>query len=111
MLNAKITAAFSVGARHASPLPTGGAELLVRFADAIADEPADDDILAGLGRGLCDELADAHGRIANRRLLHEDELGVEAPELALDDLVEHVRRLAAVLHLRPVDRLLLLDRL
>ena len=48
--------------------------------------------------------------IADRRLIEQHELRVEAAELALDDLVEHVGRLAGVLHLGAVDRLFLLDR-
>src|SRR5205814_7048141 len=37
------------------------------------------------------------------------DLLVEASQLAVDDLVNHVRRLAGVLHLRAVDRPFLLD--
>ena len=52
----------------------------------------------------------AHAPIANRRLIEQHELRIEAPELALDDLLEHVGRLAGVLHLRAIDRFLFLDR-
>ena len=52
-----------------------------------------------------------HAAVADRRLIEQHELRVEAAKLALDDLVDHVGRLVRVLHLRAVDRLFLLDRL
>ena len=47
--------------------------------------------------------------VADRRLVDEADLLVEAAELALDDLLDHLRRLAGVLHLRAVDRALALE--
>src|SRR5262245_31928553 len=43
--------------------------------------------------------------VANARLFGEHGGLVEAAQLAFDDLVDHVGRLAAVLHLRAIDRL------
>src|SRR5437762_7415303 len=81
------------------------------LSNSEANEPRHVDVLAGLGARLRDHLRHGHGAVANRRLLEQHELRVEAPELALDDLVEHVGGLAGALHLGAVDRLLLVDRL
>src|SRR5437899_637775 len=56
-----------------------------------------------------EHVRDRHLRVANRRLVRQHDLLIKAPELALDDLVEHVGRLAGVLHLRPVDRPLFVE--
>src|SRR6187551_4125878 len=80
-------------------------ERLVRIPDSEANESLHLNVFAGLCRGLRDQLADGDVGVTDRRLVDEHELRVEAPQLPLDDLVEHVRRLAGVFHLRAVDRL------
>src|SRR6188474_2210293 len=106
-LSAERLSCRAAAADHAAKGHDG---LLVAFADAEPDEAIHLDVLAGLGARLGDELRHRHGAVAYRRLLEQDELRVEASELAFDDLVEHVGRLARVLHLRSIDRLFLLDR-
>src|SRR5579862_8514168 len=67
---------------------------LCRFADFVSHEPRDADVFAKLGdRGL-DQLLDLRLRIADRHLIHQHDLLVEAAEFALDDLVDHLGRLA-----------------
>src|SRR5262249_20193739 len=79
--------------------------------EAEAGEAADDDVLAGLGRHLLDQVADDDLVVLDERLLHEADLAVELVELAVDDLVRDRGRLALVLHLVGVDRALAGDAL
>src|ERR1043166_1711198 len=71
------------------------------FADLEADEARDGDVLAEDPDRVLHHLRDGDVRVANRRLFHEAELLVVGVHLAVDDLVDHLRRL--VLHLLLVD--------
>src|SRR5579885_1577052 len=51
------------------------------------------DFLADLGGIFGDDFADGAGGVANVPLLHQADVAVEFFQLALDDLVEHRRRL------------------
>src|SRR6478609_6824049 len=90
---------------HPSAIPCSGSAL----SDFQAHEARDAYRATERLVDLRDDVLDRHFRVADRRLVHEDGLGVEAPELALHDLVEDIGRLARVLHLRAVDRLFLLE--
>ena len=67
------------------------------------------DILADLRDRRLHRLADRHFRIANRRLIEQADLLVEAVQLALDDLLDDLRRLVLALHLAAIDAALALE--
>src|SRR5215203_7079744 len=71
------------------------------FPQLEADEAGDGDVLAELGDRRLDQLADGQLRVADRGLVEQADLLVEAVQLTLDDLLDHLRGL--VLHLVPVD--------
>src|SRR5262249_47038082 len=75
-----------------------------RFTNLETRESADRDVLAQDADGVLHQLRDRGVGIADRRLLHEAELLVEAVQLSLDDLVDDLGRL--VLDLIPIDLLL-----
>src|SRR5438552_18336867 len=77
------------------------------LAEAVANEPAHANVLAGLGGGLGDQIGDLELVVADVRLIEQTHFRVEAVELAVHDLVDHVRRLALGLELRGVDLALL----
>src|ERR1043166_7337620 len=80
-----------------------------RFAQMVADEPADLHVLAGLGRGLLHEVADRLLGIAHPRLVHQRDVFVKRLHLALDDLVDHVLGLSLGFHLLDKDATLRVD--
>src|ERR1051326_2230311 len=82
-----------------------------RFAQLVADEPADLHVLAGLGRGLLHEVADRLLGIAHPRLVHQRDVFVKRLHLALDDLVDHVLGLSLGFHLLDKDATLRVDLL
>src|SRR5690606_40003402 len=102
------------GIIQAAGRATGGrstpvAASALRLADLEACEARDGHRLAdGPGDGL-DGLRHLDLRVADRRLVEQDDLLVEGAELALDDLVDHLGRLARRGQLGAVDVLLLLD--
>src|SRR5919107_5290599 len=103
---------------HASALPPrlggdlGGEIRTVVLVDALAEGEADEalqgDRLAGLRLRLLEDLGDRLRRVVHEGLLQEGDLLVVALEAALDDLLEHMVRLAGVLLAQ--DRRLALDR-
>ena len=68
-------------------------------------------VTGGLGSILGHELGHRDVGVADRGLVEKHELRVEATQLAIDNLVEHVRRFTRPLQLGSVDALFLLDRL
>src|SRR5215510_9056194 len=99
--------------RYAGRPEPAAAVMLPPLAHLEAGEALDDDPLAGLGVHAVDQLSNlrlARG-VLDEGLLEQALIGEELLELALDDLVEHLRRLLLVRQLPPVDLALLLDHL
>src|ERR671916_2681020 len=71
--------------------------LLDPLAEGVADEALEGHRLAGLRLGFLEHLSDGLRRIVHERLLEEGDLLVVALETALDDLLQHVLRLAGIL--------------
>src|ERR1700681_4131749 len=72
-----------------------------------ADEPADLDVLSELRRSFLDEVADRLLRRSHPCLVHERDVLVIRLDLAGDDLLDQMIRLAALLHLLDENALLL----
>src|SRR2546428_3567827 len=83
--------------------------LVCGFADLQPSEARDRHRAAQRFVRQGEHVLDRHLRIADRRLIRQHDLLIEASELAFDDLVDHVRRLAGFLHLCAVDRLFLVE--
>src|SRR5262245_27924459 len=77
--------------------------LLGLLAQLEPDEPADHDLLPHLGRQLVQQPLDRLGVVLHVVLVRQDRLLVEGLELALDDLGDHVVRLAELAGLRLED--------
>src|SRR5262249_24342318 len=67
------------------------------------------DVLAHLRNRRLHDLADRHLRIADRRLIEQTHLLVEAIQLSLDDLLDYRGRLVLAFHLRAVNAALALE--
>src|SRR5262249_58909695 len=80
-------------------------------SDPEAGESLDDHPLARLGVRQVDEVLDLRlaARVLDEHLLEQTLLGEELLELALDDLVEHLRGFLLIGHLAAVDLALLLE--
>src|SRR6185295_5879864 len=81
--------------------PSGAPAVTALASDPEAGEALDDDPLTRLRVGEVDEVLDlglARG-VLDERLLQQALVGEELLELALDDLVQHLRRLLLVGHL------------
>src|SRR5436305_7901312 len=65
------------------------------FAELIANEATDLDVLARLRRRLLHEVTDRLASVANPLLVHERDILVEGLDFSFDDLFDHVLRLAA----------------
>src|SRR5438445_8382479 len=91
--------------------PAAVAAVTGSASDPEAGEPLDHHPLARLGVREIDEILDRRlaAGVLDERLLEQALIGEELLELALDDLVEHLRRLLLVRHLAPVDLALLLE--
>src|SRR5262249_10620243 len=91
--------------------PAASAAVTGSASDPETGEPLDDHPLARLGVGQVDEVLDLRfaARVLDERLLEQALLGEELLELALDDLVEHLRGLLLIGHLSAVDLALLLE--
>src|SRR3954466_617641 len=74
-----------------------------------SNEAAHLNILADLRRRFLDQIANRLLRLSDPRLVHEGDILVVRLDLARDDLLDEVIRLAALLHLLDEDALLLLD--
>src|SRR5262249_4088116 len=101
--------AVSTVAAPPGPLPcslTPGSGLL---AQLVADEPADDHVLAHLRGDLLHQVVDALGPLPDVGLVQEHGLLVEGVEHAVHDLVQHVLRLAHLAGALGVDLPLALD--
>src|SRR5438045_130561 len=99
----------SIAISH-QPLAFSPGGVLPSLPDLQSDEPGDREVRTERLAGFGNDLLDLRFRLADDRLLLEqDHLLIEAPELAFDDLVDDVRWLARALHLRPVDPALLVD--
>src|SRR5690606_14052672 len=85
--------------------------LLDSLAQLEAGEAAHLDVLADLRHRLVDHLADREVRVLDERLLEQARLAVELLHLALDDLLDHVGRLAGGRSLLAVDRTLVREDL
>src|SRR3954452_11112469 len=79
---------------------------LADVTDLEAREALHGDVLAQLADLRGDELADGDGLFLDEGLLVKADLLVELAHLALDDLLDHVRRLAGLERLVLVDILL-----
>src|SRR5690606_38486285 len=82
--------------------------LLQALAELEPDEPPHADVLAQLGHQLLLQVADGLGVVLHPRLLEQADLLHPLGDLALDDLVHHLGRLAALGGGRPPDAALLL---
>src|SRR5260370_40858262 len=78
--------------------------------DAKPAEPADRDVLLHPGARLGDEVADAHGRVADVLLVEQAVVLEERLDLAGHDPVDDLGGLALLLGLVPVDLPLLLEK-
>src|SRR5262249_24866136 len=91
--------------------PAAAAAVTGSAADPEASEPLDDDPFARFGIRQVDEILDPRlaAGVLDEGLFEQALVGEELLELALDDLVEYLRRLLLVRHLAAIDLALLFE--
>src|SRR5918995_1333991 len=98
---------MSVTVARAPLALVASASLVDGLAQLVSDEPPDGNLLSDLGSHLVEQLLDRLRVVLHVRLLEEHVVLVVGAQLALDDLLDHLVRLARLLRLDASDVLLL----